>query len=224
LAATKPRGALGTSRGVPGVAPAGTRSRYPHQREDPRQWLLDWLNKGGRASIPLTEALDVGIIQSSARLRQTLRYLYPYIKDARLQIAHTTALSEADLAQAPRISVGTEEGARAWISAQPLVSILDSLLPEPVYQTSLDGAVAERLKQLEAKADYHPADHFQDSVPIERWELKAGAARNFSTYFVPAQGAHIEEIVVRDPYCGVEDSSARLSSDCCVSFPSARPR
>ncbi len=174
------------------------------EQEGPRQWLLDWLNKGGRASILLTEPLEVGMIQSSARLRQTLRYLYPYLKDGRLQIAHIIGLGEADLPQVPRIWAGTEEGARAWISAQPLVSVLDSLLPEPVYQTSLDAVIAERLKHLEAVASHYPADHFLDTVPIERWEVKAGAARNFSAYFAPTQGAHVEEIVIRDPYCGVE--------------------
>lgn len=170
-----------------------------------RQWLVGLLNEGKNISIHLMHPLETSPSRLSSRMRQTLRYLYPFAKDGRLKIGHVNNCDESRLSTLPRIFIDANAGAPAWYSGRPTPPLLQELLPEPFYQHQIDENSATKLSELVAGTVYYSADKIQGGVPIQRWELTEGEVRNFKEYFAALEGAHIEQAVIKDPYCGTGD-------------------
>jgi len=167
-----------------------------------RQWLVGLLNEGKNISIHLIRPLETSLSRLSSRMRQTLRYLYPFAKDGRLKIGHIANGDESKLSTLARIFIDATAGAPAWYSGRPTPPLLQELLPEPIYQHLLDENSAGKLSEMVAGTVYYPADKIQGGVPIQRWELTEGEERNFKEFFAVLEGAHIEQAVIKDPYCG----------------------
>ena len=51
----------------------------------------------------------------------------------------------------------------------------------------------------------YPRDILKDGYEIERWELKPKEPIKIQNYFSPIAGAYVEEITIKDPYCGSGD-------------------
>lgn len=171
-----------------------------------RQWLVGLLNEGRNVTIHLARQLETSPIRLTSRLRQTLRYLYPFAKDGRLKIGHLAASDESKITSIPRIFIDATPGSPAWNSANPTPPLLQKLLPEPMYQYQLDENGANDLKEILSKTVYYSSEKLQGGVPIQRWELIEGEARNFDDIFAVLNGSHLEEVIVKDPFCGAGDA------------------
>jgi hypothetical protein len=168
-----------------------------------RQWLVGMLNEGKHVSIHLIRQLETSPNRLSSRLRQTLRYLYPFAKDGRLKIGHITNGDESRLSTIARIFIDANPGTPAWYSGRPTPALLQELLPEPVYQHLTDESGAAKLSEMISSTVYYSAEKLQGGVPIQRWEIREGEERNFKEYFELLVGAHIEQVIIKDPYCGI---------------------
>lgn len=161
-------------------------------------WLLERLNAGVRIHVHLTEPFETSPGKLTYAQRSSLRYLSPYVIDSRL----TFSRIDRGLDGLPRVFSSPCEGALAFYTDYPMPSLLESLLPEPAYQLVMDKERGEALAGLVARAELYPTQILGDGGRLERWELKPGATRDFKEYFRAIEGSHIEEVVIKDPYCG----------------------
>ena len=181
--------------------------------EAARHWLLDWLNEGRSATVLVREPLDMAVWSDHSRLRQTALKLYPYVKDGLLRIGWCRGLEEQDLAGLPRVWSRGVAQAQGLISGAPMPSLLANLLPEPLYLSPVDEATVARLSEIERGAVFYAAKELQETQPLERWEVRPGEEPQLERYFAVARGRYAEEVVVRDPYCGVEGPQRRALED-----------
>jgi len=177
--------------------------------EKVRQWLVSLLNEGRNITIHLLRPLETSPYRLSSRMRQTLRFLYPFAKDGRLKIGHVPDADESKISTLPRIFIDANPGNPAWYSGRPTPPLLQELLPEPVYQHQIDEISAAKLSEIIEHTIYYSADKIQGGVPIQRWELAEGEERNFKDFFAALVSAHVDNIVIKDPYCGAGDTQRR---------------
>ncbi len=166
------------------------------------QWLLKWLNEGKEAWIHLVKPLETNPRKLSATARQTMRHIFPWVSSGQLVVGALKNFDEQKLSFLPRIFTGTNMGSVAWYSARPLPGLFEELLPNPVYQYLMDDSLESALRDFEENTQVYTPDRFQEGEPIERWEIKEGEKRNLKNYFSIIKGAYIEEINVKDPFCG----------------------
>ncbi|OQK17983.1 hypothetical protein AU255_09035 [Methyloprofundus sedimenti] len=171
-----------------------------------RQWLVDWLNSGKRLSIYLTEPFNISAKTNSPYMRQTIRYLYPFIKEKRLEIRFSPVKGEF-----PRIFIDLTSGATSWITPKDSPAILENLWVTPIYQQPINAVMQDALNNFIAASEVYPDSQFQEGQPIDLWQFSAGETRDFNAVFSAINGAYIEEMVIRDPFCGSPDwQRARL--------------
>lgn len=175
---------------------------FEEQDDSSRQWLLSLLNEGKSISIHLFRPMKTNPGSLSSRVRQTFRHLYPYAKEGQLKIGHVENIDGGKAHTLARIFAEPQPGTLAWYSGHPISPLLMNVLPEPIYQAKLNEESAAGLSELIAGTVYYPAEKIQGGMPIQRWELSEGDERNFREYFAVLDGAHIEQAVIKDPYCG----------------------
>jgi ATP-dependent helicase YprA (DUF1998 family) len=168
--------------------------------EQVRQWLIDWMNSGKKLSIYLTEPLQISGDRNTPYMRQTIRYFYPFIKDQILSISFNQ--SSVVL---PRIFTELNVGAISWVSPKGAPAILDNLLVAPIYYKPLNDETLFSLKDFILGSTAYPDSKFQEGQPIELWELASGEKRNFDMIFIAVKGSYIQEIIIKDPFCGSPD-------------------
>jgi DEAD/DEAH box helicase/Helicase conserved C-terminal domain/MrfA Zn-binding domain len=171
-----------------------------------RQWLIGLLNQGKSVSIHLLRPLETSPGRLSSRMRQTLRYLYPFAQDGRLKIGYVAHGDESIVSTMARIFIDTNPMSSAWYSGRPMPPLLKELLPEPIYLQRLDDTEAAKLLAVLQDTVYYSSDKLQGGVPIQMWEVAEGEERTFKDYFAVLEGAHIEKAVIKDPYCGAGES------------------
>lgn len=95
------------------------------------------------------------------------------------------------------------EGAPIFFTDYPLPAILDQILPQPAYRLTARGdVVADVINLLGKSVAYGIEYFFPRDKEMQRWQLYSGGPRDFSTYFAELKDAYIEEIVIKDPWCG----------------------
>jgi len=166
------------------------------------QWLLGLLNEGKFISIHLFRPMETNPGNLSSRMRKTLRHLYPYAKDDQLKIGYVEKTDGVMVSTLPRIFTAPQPGTLAWYSGHPISPLLMNILPEPIYQAKLNEESAVRISELIAETVNYPINKIQGGMPIQMWELSEGEERNFGEYFSFLDGVHIEQAVIKDPYCG----------------------
>lgn len=166
------------------------------------QWLLSLLNEGKFISIHLFRPMETNPGHLSSRMRKTLRHLYPYAKDGQLKIGYVEKTDGVMVSTLPRIFTAPQPGTLAWYSGHPISPLLMNMLPEPIYQAKLNEESAVRISELIAETVNYPINKIQGGMPIQMWELSEGEERNFGEYFSFLDGVHIEQAVIKDPYCG----------------------
>ena len=164
--------------------------------------LLDLLNNGVRLHLHLIETPVISAKTATSDERRALRYLAPYLEDGRLVIDQPRGLDQDSLVQLPRVTTGIMQGARAWYSLLPTPPLLQEILPPPVYRGDLPDVAVATLAGLVSNARPIAPDAFRPGLPLQRWELKAGDAREPASWFAPFQGQSVESIIIKDPYCG----------------------
>lgn len=165
-------------------------------------WLIERLNSGVRVHLHLGQDLRSSATQAHGSVRRTLRFLEPWVRQGTLCIGYLPASSPSAWATLPRV-FGNAATSPAWFTGQSRTSLLEALLPQPVFRAADSSAVWPSIEQVETATQWYlPAD-LAPALPIERWPLKSGANRDLSQIFSLLRGAHIERLVVHDAYCGV---------------------
>jgi len=164
-------------------------------------WLLDLLNAGLKLHLHLLESPVPRSAAATTAQRQAVRYLAPYLQDGRLRIDQVPGLDPIDLMRLPRVMAGLDAGARGWFSLLPTQPLLQQILPPPVYRGALGEELSQQLREHLASAQALAPDAFTPSLPIQRWELKAGDPRSPAEWFSTVAGQHVSQITIKDPYC-----------------------
>lgn len=165
-------------------------------------WLLGLLNGGIVVHLHLLESPVTSVVLATSTQRRTLRQLSPYLEDGRLRIDCVSKLDTSELVRLPRMVAGLEEGVPVWFSVMPTAPLLQDPLPAPVYRGQLDPSTASDLRDRFEAVQVVPANAFQPTLPVQRWELAAGDSRPLKDWFAPIVGQQVTKIDIKDPYCG----------------------
>ena len=171
------------------------------EQDEVRTWLLDNLNRGTHFVIHLVNNLDTRPTQLTARQRQTLRYLHPYVETGQLNIGFLNGWQDKDFSAIPRIFT-RELGGPAFYSAVTSPALLRNLLPMPAYVATVTSDLSENLEKIINDTQLYPATHFTGGLPIERWEIACGQSRDLNVYFKELSEEYVEKMIIMDPYCG----------------------
>ncbi|MCK5904856.1 MAG: hypothetical protein KAG86_06195, partial [Gammaproteobacteria bacterium] len=177
------------------------------------RWILNWLNQGKTLHIHLSRPLQLQAGQISSNLRTLLRHFYPYMEQGSLTINRISKIKAKHLIQLPRIFISSEPKTPVWLSPRQAIPLFEALLPSPVYRYKCDQQLSEKLnKFLSSSLTPYRLEELGGGLPIQRYELKSGDARNINVIFSPLENADIDKITVRDPYCGTESGQVSLLS------------
>lgn len=164
------------------------------------QWLLDMMNRGYKYHIYTTEPPKVMKKDLGNPQRKIFSYLCPYVEDGRL-VFYYLPINGNEI-QMPRAFVDLKEGTPVWISEYPKPAILEEILPSPIYQLNFKKDYLNCIKKMIQHAKPYPRDSFRGLPVLQRWELKAGNPRKIAEYFYALKDAYIDELLIKDPYCG----------------------
>jgi len=164
------------------------------------RWLLDTLNNGDVVHIHLSDSLETEIKKLTPQQRRIFSYLKPYIEEGKLVLRHLNFKKNGS--KFPRVFPRPDAGRPLWFTDYPVPSLLEDILPKPVYQLLANEDWVDRLKELIENSEPYSPDIFQEDSELERWELRPNQHRDYETYFHAVKSAHLEEMIIRDPYCG----------------------
>ena len=180
-----------------GVAPATDESCDPSTV----QWLLEWLNQGKTASLIFTTKPNLAAGKTPAEFRKALRHIYPFAKENLAQIGW---IQEGENILLPRILAGEKNATFAIYSDRPTPSIVGCLLPEPCYSKKVDVKISDNIKNLFDRVKFFTSEELSENAPVKRWAPAEKEIRDFDQYFYPIKEQYIQNMIIRDPYCGVE--------------------
>jgi hypothetical protein len=181
----------------------------PEEMEQARKWLLDRLNEGCKVNVHLRRPLKPDSKKLLPFQRRTFSYLRSYVEDGRLVI---NSLPDQDHDKEHqirylRIFSAPVDGAVMWFTDYDAPPLLEQVLPKPAYQMTADKNWETILSDLVKSTTPCSTEVFQENAEIKRWELRAGEKRELRRYFAPIGNAYVEEILIRDPYCGAGDEN-----------------
>lgn len=159
-------------------------------------WILGQLNAGKKVYLHIGQDL-CGKGGTNASLRRALRHLEPWMADGQLCIGYVKA-EQSSYAKIPRVffEMGNQ---RAWHTLDPLTPLLDTLLPEPIF--SRQGEATKEQSVMTASTRWYSDQELRPALPIERFPLEAGSHRDLNQVFRVLSGAHVERLIIHDPYC-----------------------
>jgi hypothetical protein len=166
------------------------------------QWLLDWLNSGKTADLVFREKPSLAASKIPTEFRKALRYFYPFAKDNLLKIGWLK--EKDDASDLPRLLGGVPSHGLAVYSDRPSPVIIGSLLQEPCYTKKIDAEMSEQLGAILNQASFFTPEELSESAPVQRWALAEGQERTFEQYLEPIRGQYVGNLMIRDPYCGIE--------------------
>lgn len=176
--------------------------------EDSLNLLLKWLQTGKTVHLYLANKLDE---KPMAQIPLTMyRHLHPYVQEGRLRLYQIVNADRLDWGQLPRVFAGTDVGMpviRQYFAVQPL---LENLIAAPAETGVVDSELGQILHKLIDTAIPCSKDILREGEHMSMWELNAGTTRDLKTIFAPVLGAHVKEMMVRDPYCGAESNRKNL--------------
>lgn len=144
--------------------------------------------------------MAVGKIPSE--FRKALRYFYPFAKDDLLRIGW---INEQDgVSELPRMLAGRPDPSMAVYSDRPSPAIIGSLFPEPCYTKKVDEGMSAQLNELLNQVNFFTPEKLSENAPVKWWALAEGQVRDFEQYLEPIKGQYVGNLVIRDPYCGIE--------------------
>ncbi len=137
--------------------------------------------------------------------RACWNHLRPYIQDGRLLLTKL----EAEPSTLPRIFAAPSPKAPAFYSGYGQGAILDEPLPQPAYIANITPEEAARLAALVQAAHRHPPTMADEAAPVVHL-LAANKPRELARIFSGLDKAHVEQLVVEDPYCGLRPHRSKL--------------
>lgn len=176
--------------------------------DDSLNLLLKWLQAGKTVHVYLANKLDE---KPKSQIPLAIyRHLYPYALEGRLRLYQIANADGPDWEQLPRVFAGTAVGMpviRQHFAVQPL---LESLIASPAETGVVDDELEQVIHKLIDTAIPYANDALRDGERMNMWDLHAGTRRDLKVIFAPVAGAYIKELMVRDPYCGLERNRKNL--------------
>lgn len=170
--------------------------------------LLKWLQAGKTVHLHLANKLDE---RPKTQIPLTVyRHLHPYTQDGRLRISQIANIDGLDWSQLPRIFTGTTTGQpviRQHFAVQPL---LENLITAPADLGIVDIELGQALNKLIETSIPGAKDMLSEGERMSLWELHSGVARDLKAIFSPVVGAHVKDLILRDPYCGAKSNRGKL--------------
>lgn len=175
---------------------------------DTLKWLITLLVEGVKVSLYVQDALPMGK-KRSHQGRMILNKLRPFLEEGQLRMSLLHKSSE--LKNFPRVCGSPLQDGLKLFTDYPVPSLLDQLLPEPVYKLvgSYDGNDNYQ-KLLQESQPLKVEQVFPPETKIQRVAFAAGQIRNFTEIFVPIRNAYVEKLIIKDPYCGVASNIQSL--------------
>jgi len=170
--------------------------------DDALQWIIQAMNDGKKISLHLLNSLETKSRKLSPRLRHTFRYLQPYISDGCLTISYLKRAERDE--ESPRIFSDNTPGSPLFLTTGNIGPILDTLVPEPLYQLKLDKIYSNKIKDIISASEVYSPEKLGEGLPIEMWDIRAGEERDLSIYFAVIEKGHLENLIIRDPYCAAD--------------------
>jgi hypothetical protein len=170
--------------------------------------LLQWLQAGKTVHLFLANKLED---KPKTRIPLTVyRHLNPYVQDGRLRISQIANMDGLDWSQLPRVFAGTTIGLpliRQHFAVQPL---LENLITAPADLGIVDIELGQALNKLIETAIPCAKDVLKEGERMSLWELPSGEVRDLKVIFAPVVGAHVKDLILRDPYCGAKPNRGNL--------------
>ena len=166
-----------------------------------RKWLTARMDAGQRVCMYVLQRPQTSALRLGAPARQAVRYLHPYLDSGKFTIKLLAGLTKNDIGVLPRVWCGDIDRGKVWLTGTEGVSLLRSLLPEPVYQADLTEVSGAALQVLNDARDL-PVAEFSSAMPLNVCHLKPGMKDRIKTVFGDLAGVYIEKLEVRDPYLG----------------------
>lgn len=178
------------------------------------QWLLDWLNQGKSATLLFVGKPVLTAAKIPAEFRSALRHLYPFSGDGKLKMGWFAPASLDQIERLPRLVAGGDEDLPLIVYAdRPTGPINGPLLPVPCYTKAGGKESRSLLGLLQEKAKYFSSDELAENAPMKRWALNEGDPRPFEEIFASVKDQYVLNLVIRDPYCGVEGKQRQFLGD-----------
>lgn len=176
--------------------------------EESLNLLVNWLQAGKAIHIYLVNELES---HPTARAILTVyRRLHPYALEGRLWIYNISARKIGDWSLLPRVFAGTQAGLPIIRQHFPVQPLLECLISAPAETGMVDDDLSRELASLVRQATPCAADILAEGERMAMWELQAGEDRDLSRIFRSVAGAHVKELVIRDPYCGAVTHRLKL--------------
>jgi hypothetical protein len=181
-------------------------SLFGGQEEDEkitRQWVIDLLNSGCTVFFHIRESQSFDPKKLTMENRKSLSFLTPYLTNGQLIL---TKLPKGDYGAEEtkflRMFTRPIEDTIVWFSDYQVPPLLEIILPQPAHQFVANKEWAIILSTLVNAAEPISANILKESEGLKRWELHPGMKRDLEQYFAPILDSYVEELIVRDPYCG----------------------
>ena len=176
--------------------------------KDSLNLLLKWLQEGKTVHLHLANKIDQ---KPRAQIPLTVyRHLNPYAQDGRLHLYQIADMDGLDWSQLPRAFAGTNVGLpviRQQFAVQPL---LEHLITAPADLGIVDIELGQALNKLIETAIPCAKDALSEGERMSLWELHSGVARDLKAIFATVAGAHVKDLILRDPYCGAKPNRGKL--------------
>jgi len=172
---------------------------------DSLNWLKSQLDAQKKIFCHLTQSVPYKPKELSANQRLCWNYLRPYIQGGHLVITQIKKM----ISPLPRVFPSPVEGAPAFYSGYSEASLLDNIVPHPVYSVAMSKDQVMQLSNFINQAQVHP-ETITDSASPEIMKLSEGESREVNFIFKSLCKAHLENFVIEDPYCGLKVNRPKL--------------
>jgi hypothetical protein len=178
--------------------------------EDNLSQLIQWLQAGKTLHVYLANKLDEKPSYEAALT--VYRHLNSYVQDGRLHLYQIPDEGYLDWSLLPRIFVGSGENLpviRQHFAVQPLMS---GIISSPVDIGLVDEEIRVALEKVMSLSVACDKDVLREGERMSIWEFSMHQPRDLATIFKPVVGAHVKNILVRDPYCGAKANRNSLKA------------
>ncbi len=172
---------------------------------EPMTWLKSHLDAKRTVFCHLRQPKPYQPKTASPSERACWNHLRPYIQDGRLIL---TKLESAP-PNLPRIFAAPSPKAPAFYSGYGQGALLDEPLPQPAHIALMSSEAAARLAAQIQEARQHPPTMADEAAPVVHL-LAANKPRELVRTFSALDKAHVEQLVVEDPYCGLRPHRPKL--------------
>ena len=176
---------------------------------DPKElsWIQSMLSKDVVVNLLVSKRLPEDFYRTPVALNMLFDYLRGWIKDENLRIAFFDP-GELAYEEIPFAVAKTGSDTVSYFSNTKLTSLIPWQLGGDIFRLSStkNPDSLNLLNFLEKKSDVYDVEFFNSRSPVNFFRYNQGEKRDLSTIFSQFKDAYIENLRIRDPYAGKEQS------------------